>query len=226
VLKPTQLDQMTKRSMWAVTPWAETPCPETSHGAMNRLPVHPWSGYGPSRCRLDSVQIIRRGLACPSIGDNVESDLLSLAEDTHASAFYRADVDEDILAAIIWLNEAEAFLVVEPLHGSFCHIAVLSGTCLTRPHVSAANLFEIWRKVVSPDAGCAARPSRSAELDYIMWRFSARLQGYPARVFEKRLAIWPASPHLRVALGFIIPRSAVTQGHKGHGLSEHRYSTA
>jgi hypothetical protein len=125
LLKPTQLNQVTNRSMWAVTP-----CPETSHGAMNRLPVHPWSGYGPSRCRLDSVQIVRRGLACPSIGDNVESDLLSLAEDTHASAFYRADVDEDILAAIIWLNEAEAFLVVEPLHGSFCHVAVLSGTCL------------------------------------------------------------------------------------------------
>jgi hypothetical protein len=26
-----------------------------------------------------------------------------------------------------------------------------------------ASSFEIWRKVVSPDAGCAARPSRSAE---------------------------------------------------------------
>jgi small subunit ribosomal protein S21 len=71
------------------------------------------------------VQIVRRGLACPSIGDNVESDLLSLVEDTHASAFDRADVHEDILAAIIRLNEAEAFLVVEPLHGPFCHIALL-----------------------------------------------------------------------------------------------------
>jgi hypothetical protein len=42
---------------------------------------------------------------------------------------------------------------------------------------------------------------------------------------EKRLAIWPVSPHVDVALGFIIPPSAVTRGHEGHGLSEHRYST-
>jgi hypothetical protein len=38
---------------------------------------------------------------------------------------------------------------------------------------------------------------------------------------EKRLAIWPVSPHVDVALGFIIPPSAVTRGHEGHGLSEH-----
>jgi small subunit ribosomal protein S21 len=47
-----------------------------------------------------------------------------------------------------------------------------------------------------------------------VWPFSAGLQGYPARVFEKRLAIWPASPHLHLALGFIIPPSAVTKATK------------
>jgi hypothetical protein len=61
------------------------------------------------------VQIACRGLACPSIGDNVESNLLSLVEDTHAGACDRADMHEHILAAIIRLNEAEAFLVNEPL---------------------------------------------------------------------------------------------------------------
>src|SRR5260370_6990446 len=122
-VKSTQLDQVPKGSMWA-----ETPCPETSQGAMNRLPVHPWSGHGSSRCRLDSVQIVRRGLACPSIGDNVESDLLSLVENTHASAFDRADVHEDIPAAIIRLNEAEPFLLIDPLHVPFCHIPLLSVT--------------------------------------------------------------------------------------------------
>src|SRR6266852_4039674 len=119
-------------------------------------------GYGSARCRSDHLQIVRRGLACPSIGDNVESDLLSLVEDTHASAFDRADVHEDILAAIIRLNKAEAFLVIEELHGSLGHM-ISSFHVRVRPHVSAADLFEIWRKVVSPDAGCAARPSRSAE---------------------------------------------------------------
>jgi hypothetical protein len=72
-------------------------------------------------------------------------------------------VHEDILAAIVRLDKAEASLVIEELHGSFCHITLLSGTCVRRPHVSAPDLFEIWRKVVTPDAGCAARPSRSAE---------------------------------------------------------------
>ena len=78
---------------------------------------------------LDSVQIVRRGLACLSIGDNVESDLLSLVEDTHASAFDRADVHEDIFAAIVWLDKAEALLVIEELHGSFCHIASFRYVC-------------------------------------------------------------------------------------------------
>src|SRR2546425_8192641 len=74
-------------------------------------------------CR--TVQIVRRGLArILSIGNNVESDLLSLVEDTHASAFDRADVHEDILAAIIRLDEAEAFLVIEPLHRTLSHSPV------------------------------------------------------------------------------------------------------
>ena len=142
--------------------WAETPCPETSHGAMNRLPVHPWSGYGSSRCRLDRVQIVRGGLACPSIGDNVESYLLSLVEDTHSSAFDRADVHEDILAAIIRLDEPEAFLVIEPLHGSLGHIALLSGMCAMWPRVSAPVRSRFGEKP-SVRPGMCGRPSRSAE---------------------------------------------------------------
>ena len=113
------------------------------HGPIpTRSIVH--QSYDSLRCRLDSVQIVRRGLACLSIGNNVESDLLSLVEDTHASAFDRADVHEDILAAIIWLDKAEAFLVIEELHGSLRHMTVLSGTCVMRPRVSAASSFEFW----------------------------------------------------------------------------------
>jgi len=47
----------------------------------------------------------------------------------HPCAFNRADVHEDILAAIIWLDEAEAFLDIEPLHGSLRHITLFSGAC-------------------------------------------------------------------------------------------------
>jgi hypothetical protein len=149
---------------------------------MNHLPVHPWSGYGSSRCRSDSAQIVRRGLACPSIGDNVESDLLSLVEDTHASAFDCADVHEDILAAIIRLDKAEASLVTEELHGTLGHmISSFQIRVVMRPHVSAAGSFEIWRKVVSPAQnvrwGQVVRP----KLDLFIWAFSVGPQGLPGK---------------------------------------------
>jgi hypothetical protein len=47
----------------------------------------------------------------------------------HPCAFDCADVDENILAAIIRLDESEPLLAIEPLHGSLCHIALLSVTC-------------------------------------------------------------------------------------------------
>ena len=48
-------------------------------------------------------------------------------EAMHPSAFDRADVHEYILAAIIWLDESEALLAIEPFHGSR-HVALLSGS--------------------------------------------------------------------------------------------------
>jgi hypothetical protein len=60
------------------------------------------------------AQIIRRGFSCPSIGNDLERDLLPLIEAVHSGAFDRADVDEDVVAAFIRLNESEAFLAVKP----------------------------------------------------------------------------------------------------------------
>ena|SRR5215467_890615 len=80
--------------------------------------------YASSRLRSSSAQIPSRGLAGSSVGNNVKRDLLSLVEAVHPGAFDRADVHEDILAAVIWLDESEALLAVEPLHGSFRHIAL------------------------------------------------------------------------------------------------------
>ena len=113
----------------------------------------PWQDLGSSGGRSDGAQIVRRGLARLSISNNVESDLLSLVEPTHSSTFDGADVHEDILAAVIRLDEAEAFLDIEPLHGSLRHLVLLSVTCVVRPRASAAGSFEFWRKVVSPTRG-------------------------------------------------------------------------
>jgi hypothetical protein len=76
--------------------------------------------------RSDGTQIVGRGLARPSIGYDLERDLLSLIEAMHSGAFDGADVHEDILASVIRLNEAEAFLAVEPLYRSLRHMTVLS----------------------------------------------------------------------------------------------------
>jgi hypothetical protein len=85
--------------------------------------------YGSSCHRSGSAQIVGRGFAGPSIGDNVERDLLSLVEAMQSGAFDCADVHEDILAAVIWLDEAEAFLSIEPLHGSLRHIFSFRYVC-------------------------------------------------------------------------------------------------
>ena len=74
----------------------------------------------------DGPQIVCRRLACPSISNDLKRDLLSLIEAIHPGTFDGADVHEDILAAIIRLDEAEAFLTIEPLYRSLRHMTVLS----------------------------------------------------------------------------------------------------
>ena len=74
-----------------------------------------------SRCRSDGAQIFRGGLACLSISNNVERDLLSLVEVLYPCALDGADVHENILAAVIGLDEAKTFLAAEPLYGSLRH---------------------------------------------------------------------------------------------------------
>ena len=84
------------------------------------LPVIPrQSGVVKKRCgyqgsRLGSAQVFCGRLAGLAICDNVERDLLPLLARPHARAFDRADMNEDIFAAGLRLNKAEALLVIEP----------------------------------------------------------------------------------------------------------------
>jgi hypothetical protein len=68
------------------------------------------------RRQLDSAEIVGRRLAGPTVGNDLESDLLSFVKVLHTGAFNRADMHEDVLAAIVRLNEAEALLAIEPLN--------------------------------------------------------------------------------------------------------------
>jgi len=79
--------------------------------------------------RSGGAQIVGRGLSGPSIRDNLVGDLLSLVEAAHPGALDGADMDENVLAAVIRLDEAKALLVVEPLYGSLRHETLLSAMC-------------------------------------------------------------------------------------------------
>src|SRR3954467_5559588 len=64
----------------------------------------------------------------------VVADLRALGERLEAAALDRAVVDEQVLARLVGRDEAEALVVVEPLHGSGGHRDSLRGSvrCETR----------------------------------------------------------------------------------------------
>jgi hypothetical protein len=65
--------------------------------------------------------------------------------------FHSADVDEHVLAAVIRLDEPEAFLAVEPLYGSLRHVTLLSSVCVSSPAFGATAVeVRALDKVVSP----------------------------------------------------------------------------
>jgi hypothetical protein len=83
------------------------------------------------RDRSGGAQILGSRLARAAIGDDIEADVLSLAEVAQTGAFDRADMDENVLATVCRLNEAKALLAVKPLHNSLIHRDVLSLTVYT-----------------------------------------------------------------------------------------------
>src|SRR5579871_4727142 len=67
------------------------------------------------------LEPVRGHLARPAILDQLEADLLPFLEVADAGALESADMDENVLAAIIRLNEAETLLSVEPFNGARAH---------------------------------------------------------------------------------------------------------
>jgi hypothetical protein len=65
-------------------------------------------------------------LAGAAIFLRIEGNLLAFDQPAHSGALERGGVDKDVLAAVIRLNEAEAFLVVVELHGALIHKDILS----------------------------------------------------------------------------------------------------
>jgi len=98
-------------------------------------------------CRLD---IADGGLAGAAILLGIEGDLLALDQPTHPGALERGGMDENVLATIVRLNEAEAFLIIVELHGARIHRNILS---LIEVHLIPRRAcarpetwgFDVWR---------------------------------------------------------------------------------
>ena len=81
------------------------------------------------RKALVGLEFVDGSLAGPLIGMRVKSDLLAFAQCVNARALESGSVDENVLAAVVRLDEAEAFLIVVELHGARGHGIVLRFRC-------------------------------------------------------------------------------------------------
>src|SRR5215211_566182 len=62
----------------------------------------------------------------------VVAHLRALSQRLEAAALDRAVVHEQVLAGVIRRNESETLVIVEPLHGSCCHLCPLRGMCTAK----------------------------------------------------------------------------------------------
>src|ERR1700680_428242 len=76
------------------------------------------------------LQVGGGGLA--ALRGDVEAHLLALVQGGHARALHGGDMDENVLVAVARLNEAVAFLRVEPLHGTSSQLVFLTTHALVR----------------------------------------------------------------------------------------------
>src|SRR3954453_18470794 len=67
------------------------------------------------------LQVLGGRLSGLAVVNDFEGDLLAFLELVEPGALDRADVDEDVLAAILRLDKSVALLRVKPLHGAFAH---------------------------------------------------------------------------------------------------------
>jgi hypothetical protein len=115
------------------------------------------------------LNVADRDLAGATVFLGVEGNLLTFHEAAHAGALERRGVDEHVLAAVVRLDEAEAFLIVVKLNGAGVHGSILS---LAVVHVSTARASgangsvhsKVWRESErAPGSAKAIRPDCPAK---------------------------------------------------------------
>jgi hypothetical protein len=95
-----------------------------SRSTGERLDVFARWGRRPSRLRR--LDVVDGHLAAAAVFGSVEGNLLTFCKTTQASALKSRCMDEHVLAAVIRLDEAEAFHVVVEFHSARNHEGCLS----------------------------------------------------------------------------------------------------
>jgi hypothetical protein len=93
-------------------------------GRRERRPfVYQWIVTESSRDQnvSDFLELIGGGLAAALVLRDLVAHLLAFTQITQAGALDRADMNENVRAAIIGLDKAEALLTIEPFHGAGSH---------------------------------------------------------------------------------------------------------
>ena len=122
-------------------------------------------GQGPAAIALCGADVVGGHLAAATISDDFEVELLALDDGVEACALDCGNVDKDVCATFIGLDEAEATCGVEEFYGSGLHDDFLP-IGIVRPTPCRAlsrNIDVEWgRSLVAPDG---AEQSSSSKID-------------------------------------------------------------
>ncbi len=96
---------------------------------IRNLPRRSGTDGGREKKSVRFAETAGRGLAGAAVLLNLIADFLAVSEGRQARAFNGGDVDENVLTAIVGLNESKARGAIESLAGSGRHMHIPSSVC-------------------------------------------------------------------------------------------------
>jgi len=110
----------------------------------------------PKSTILAHAKVLGAGLAAHAVGLCFERELLALIERAQTGAFDGADMNENVISAVVGLNEAEAFGCVEPLNCSGSHVTISKMRECALPARPPCGFDPIFNDVLGKGAGFGA----------------------------------------------------------------------
>jgi hypothetical protein len=137
------------------------------HISFAAMPVHPWSWEAKV---LGSLKLACGHLARLAVTLKFKAELLAFNDRAHAGAFDGRDVNEDVGAAVVRLNEAEALGGIEPFNCASGHNEPFHSN-IDNPPGDARRVFRLLRGKLRQEAQCAAKTNigkQSIDIPYLM----------------------------------------------------------